>query len=140
MLDLPRLESALRAHEGVRLRIYTDTVGKVTVGVGHNLTDKGISQNVCRIMLSEDIGDAQGSCGNLPWYLTLDPVRANAVTELMFILGPIRFATFQKFAAAMQARAYAAAANEILHSALSAQIGPKRTGDLMRMIRDGVWP
>ena len=39
----------LKEHEGRRLKPYTDTVGKLTIGYGRNLTDVGISDEEARI-------------------------------------------------------------------------------------------
>ena len=33
----------IKSHEGVRMTPYIDTVGKCTIGVGRNLTDRGLT-------------------------------------------------------------------------------------------------
>jgi lysozyme len=45
----------LRRDEGVRLHPYTDTVGKLTIGVGRNLADMGISDAEATVLLQNDI-------------------------------------------------------------------------------------
>lgn len=44
--------------EGLRLHPYIDSVGKLTIGVGRNLTDMGISQAETEMLLSNDIANA----------------------------------------------------------------------------------
>ena len=64
-LDLDALRSELRRDEGVRLKPYRDTVGKITIGVGRNLTDVGITPDEADVLLDHDIAAAIG-------YLTSD--------------------------------------------------------------------
>ena len=40
--DAAALKAELMRDEGRKYRIYTDTVGKVSGGIGRNLTDKGV--------------------------------------------------------------------------------------------------
>ena len=51
----PKLEALLRRHEGVRLKPYRDTVGKLTIGVGRNLDDVGITPDEATVLLRTDI-------------------------------------------------------------------------------------
>jgi lysozyme len=48
--------------EGVRLRPYTCTAGKLTLGVGRNLDDVGITRATALQMLDEDIVTAASAC------------------------------------------------------------------------------
>lgn len=52
----------LEADEGLRLKPYRCTAGKLTIGVGRNLDDVGISKATAYQMLDEDILTAQGIC------------------------------------------------------------------------------
>jgi lysozyme len=51
------LALTLQRHEGLRLRLraYRDTVGKLTIGYGRNLDDRGISEDEAGFMLDNDI-------------------------------------------------------------------------------------
>ena len=44
--------------EGKRNKPYRDTVGKLSIGVGRNLDDKGLSDGEIAILLEHDINDA----------------------------------------------------------------------------------
>lgn len=142
MIDVERLTASLKLHEGVRLKLYWDSAQppRATIGVGHNLSDNGISAAVCDAMLIEDIESAQRECAALPWFAELDTVRQNAITELMFNLGAPRLAGFKKMIAAIRVGDWPSAAYELIHSAWAVQVGPKRAGTLSNMIRYGVWP
>ena len=125
----------LLLHEGERLKAYTDTAGKVTIGVGHNLTDKGITVSQSRMLLAGDIADAQHDARTFPWFAPLDLVRQAVVLDMLFNLGLETFRGFVKFRAAMVAQDYLQASAEILNS----HIAPKRAEDLAAMMQTGEW-
>lgn len=54
-LDIPTLLAELSRDEGRRLKSYLDTVGKTTIGVGCNLTDVGIAESECDLLLENDV-------------------------------------------------------------------------------------
>ena len=45
----------LTLHEGLRLKPYKCTAGKITVGVGRNLDDVGITEEEAMMMLHNDM-------------------------------------------------------------------------------------
>lgn len=49
------LRPQLRIDEGVREFPYTDTVGKLSIGVGRNLDDVGLRPDEIALMLENDI-------------------------------------------------------------------------------------
>ena len=65
----------LERHEGLRLKPYRDTVGKLTVGYGRNLDDRGISEDEAGFMLDNDIDQVERELERMPLYLSLDPIR-----------------------------------------------------------------
>lgn len=52
----------LAVDEGLKLKPYRCTAGKLTIGYGHNLDDLGISQRVADILLEEDVKMADDTC------------------------------------------------------------------------------
>ena len=54
-----KIEEYIKQNEGVVLRPYLDTVGKLTVGVGRNLDDRGLSLDEVELMLKNDIKESQ---------------------------------------------------------------------------------
>ena len=134
--DRDALRSQLMLHEGLRLFPYVDSVGKITVGVGRNLTDKGISDAEARQFLDADINDAILDCTSFPWFPDLDPVRQRAVVDLCFNMGLPRLQGFVKMLAAIGRQDWNTAAHELLDSRYAQQVG-KRASTLAHMLRTG---
>lgn len=55
---LHKLKKDLIRDEGFRSHPYEDTVGKLTIGYGHNLTDKGISKRIANAMFQEAVSES----------------------------------------------------------------------------------
>ena len=141
MIDRQRLADQLVIHEGLRLFPYTDTVGKLTIGVGRNLSDVGISRAEAIALLSNDIDKAERAALAPPWYAGLDPVRQNAVVELIFNMGSQNFPDRWKATPEAIARGnYQLAANLLRSSKWYSQVGPTRGERICRMIETGRWP
>jgi lysozyme len=49
----------IKRDEGIRLKLYIDTVDKATIGCGRNLTDVGISQDEVFLLLYNDVTRAR---------------------------------------------------------------------------------
>jgi lysozyme len=133
--DMPTLVAELKRDEGVRLKPYVDTVGKTTIGVGRNLTDVGISDDECTMMLQNDIGRTTAALDrSLPWWRALDPVRQRVIVNMAFNMGMVGLLTFKNTLAAMQSGSYAAAAAGMLSSKWAVQVGARaeRLADMMR--------
>ena len=134
--DRATLISELTRDEGRRLMPYVDTVGKTTIGVGRNLTDVGITDAECDMMLSDDIDRTTAWLdGKLPWWRKLDPVRQRVIINMAFNMQG-GLLTFVNTLAAMQAGNYAAAANGMLASKWATQVG-QRAQRLAAMMRNG---
>ncbi len=50
-----RIKAQLIRHKGLKLKPYRCTAGKLTIGVGRNLDDCGISQTEAYVLLENDI-------------------------------------------------------------------------------------
>jgi lysozyme len=133
------LEEQLERDEGLRLRPYRDSVGKLTIGVGRNLDDVGISHDEAMALLANDIKNAQGQIEReLPWAEGLDPVRHAALVNMCFNLGIGRLGGFVNFLVALQAGDYKRASIEMLNSLWARQVGP-RAERLALQIETGFW-
>lgn len=131
------LSNQLVLDEGLRLKPYTDTVGKTTLGVGRNLTDRGITQIEAMMLLDNDIITVEKDLDrSLPWWRSLSEARQQAVSNMVFNLGIIRFLGFKKMLAALQICDYVTASNEMLSSKWAEQVG-KRANRLSDMILKG---
>lgn len=131
------LIAQLIRHEGLRLWPYTDTVGKLSIGVGRNLTDVGISREEAIELLNNDIDKAVAECATYPWFTTLDAVRQRVIVDMIFNLGARRFKSFKRLIAAMARGDYEAASVCMLDSMWAEQVG-KRALRLAEMMRSGL--
>lgn len=130
------LTDLLIKHEGLRLKPYVDTVGKLTIGIGRNLDARGISEDEARLMLANDIILATKYLGEYSWFARLDGVRRAAMIDLMFNVGPSRFAGFKKMIGALDRGDYKDAAAQLLDSAYATQVH-QRAIDLAYMVELG---
>jgi lysozyme len=139
-MDMDALVDELRRDEGERLFPYRDSVGKLTVGVGHNLDDKGISREASAFLLREDIAEVvAGLNAALPWWTTLDAVRQRVLANMAFNMGVAGLLQFRQTLAAVRGGAYEAAAKGMLGSLWARQVGP-RAVRLAEMMRTGQAP
>jgi lysozyme len=136
VMNLPALIAALRRDEGVRLKPYADTTGHLTIGVGHNLTDKGISLAVAEAILDEDVDEVLLALLNLPWFVALSDVRQQAVANMAFNLGVSGLLQFTRMVAALERGDYIAAASEMLASLWARQVGARADRLAVMMVTD----
>ena len=135
MIDL--LEEMLIKHEGLKLKPYTDTVGKMTVGVGRNLDDNGISKDEALFMLRNDIETITGELSNsFPFVDGLCVARQDALINMAFNLGMPRFKKFKRMIAALRDGDFTQAACEMLDSKWAKQVG-NRAIELADIIKTG---
>ena len=123
--------------EGMRLKPYTDTVGKVTIGVGRNLDDVGISEDEALAMLDADIDRSMADLDRtLPWLFERpEPVR-RALVNMCFNLGWPRLSGFRNMLDALEAGDYDRAAAEALDSRWARQVGA-RAERIAALFREG---
>ena len=136
---ITNLKDQLVRDEELRLKPYTDSVGKLTIGIGRNLTDKGISFQEAQGLLANDIADATADLeAKLPWTATLDDVRKGALVNMAFNLGIGGLLEFHDFLARMQRGDFSGAAGAMLDSLWARQVGARATR-LSIQIQSGVW-
>jgi lysozyme len=81
----------LERHEGRRKFPYVDTVGKLTIGVGRNLTDRGLSDDEIDYLLMNDVREVLADLATFPWYAGLPESAKKGIADLRFNLGPTKF-------------------------------------------------
>ncbi len=137
---MTRLQEMLIRHEGLRLKPYRDTVGKLTIGVGRNLDDMGITREEALMLLDHDIVWVRREVARaFPWFADLNPVRKNVVLNMVFNIGLPRFRQFKKTIAAIRAKNWERAAREMLDSRWARQVG-RRARELAAMMKSGKYP
>lgn len=132
------LKARLIRDEGLRLKPYKDTVGKLTIGVGRNLDDRGISVDEARMMFDHDIDDHENELrAKWPHYDKLDDVRQEVLLNMAFNLGVPGLLKFVNTLAAVVAGDFDVAAYGMLHSKWASQVG-KRASRLAEEMRTGI--
>jgi lysozyme len=135
-MDMQKLRDQLSRHEGLSLKPYLDTVGKWTIGIGHNLSDKGISEKIAFSLLDEDIQDAFDYIDhNFSWFPALDEVRQRVIADMVFNLGP-KIKQFKTMLAAIEAKDWKRASESMLNSLWARQVG-QRALTLAKMMETG---
>lgn len=135
LLDRDAVLADLTRDEGMRLRPYVDTRGKLTIGIGRNLTDRGITRDEAALLLHNDVDTATADLDrNVPWWRALSEARQRALLNIAFNLGWARMSGFERMLAALRSGDYGAAADEALDSAWAQQVGERavRVAELIR--------
>lgn len=133
-----KLRAQLAVDEGRKARIYTDTVGKITGGVGRNMTDRDFSDDEIDLMLSNDIALVVTQLDkSLPWWRQMNDARQNVLINMGF-MGVGKLLGFKNTLAAMMAGDYNTAASGILDSMYAKQVG-QRAVRLAAVMRTGVF-
>lgn len=134
-----KLTDMLVDHEGMKRKPYRCTAGKLTIGVGRNLDDRGISPDEAMYMLANDIKDSRRELSAaFPWFDKLDEVRQAVLIDMCVNLGLSRLQGFRNTLSLIGVGKYEAAAQEMLNSKWAEQVG-RRAQRLSRMMATGRW-
>lgn len=139
----------IKRHEGLRLRTYRCTAGKLTIGYGHNLTDnpvwglqKGdkISQATADRLLENDIyATGRQLDDRLPWWRELDMPRQAVLLNMAFQMGVAGLCGFAKALHAVEAGRWDEAARQMLDSKWARDDSPARAAELAAQMSSGEW-
>lgn len=136
MID--NLVDQLTRDEGKRFKPYTDTVGKLTIGVGRNLTDVGLSDDEIDFLLEHDIDAAISGLQAHGYPMNQSNPRDAALIGMAFNLGLAGLLAFRIMLTAYKAGDYETAAVEMLRSKWATQVGD-RAKRLSEQLRTGQW-
>jgi len=136
-LDRAALVANLIRDEGLRLKPYRDTVGKLTIGIGRNLDDRGISRDEAMTLLQNDIdAHLREVKAALPWLVSLDEVRQRVLVNMAFNLGVPKLLEFRNTLQAIANGDWKKAAAGMRASLWAKQVG-QRAERLARMMESG---
>lgn len=132
-----KLRAQLTKYEGEKLYPYTDTLGNTTIGVGRNLTGRGITAKESSMMLDDDIDYFLAELPKeLPWFNGLDENRQIALCNMAFNLGMKGFLEFKNMLLALEKKYYAMAAHAAMQSMWAHQVG-QRAADIAHTLETG---
>lgn len=136
------LRDRIILHEGWKNYTYADEFSNHTWGAGHEDPHSPIGEYhtdaQIGAQLDADISATTGALErNLPWTVSLDPVRLGVFIELAFNMGVGKLLDFQHMLAAAQAGDWEQASAQLLDSAYHVQVG-QRAVDLANIMLTGV--
>lgn len=158
--DYTQAIQLISGYEGVEPKVYIDTAGHPTVGVGFNLDRNGASADLAAVganyaavragtesltteqidaLLKKDIenavSDAQSAVSNFD---SLTPARQFVVVDMVFNLGIGGFQGFTNTIAAIEGGNYEQAGNDMQQSHWYGQVGDRAVQDIA-MMKSGDW-
>ena len=127
-MNLQKLIEELKRDEGVKFKPYHCSADKLTIGVGRNLEDVGISESESDFLLANDIDNCVSELERtFNWYSNLSDVRKRVMINMCFNLGLSRLLNFKKFLSAIEAADWEEAGVQMLDSKWARQVGPRAT-------------
>lgn len=138
-MDFSQVKRLLKKHEGLSLSLYKCPVGKLTIGYGHNIEDRGISESVAELLLEQDMLIAYRQVKNaVKCFEQLSEPRQYVLIDMCFNMGITKLMTFKKMLRALDGADYAAAAKEMLDSKWAKQV-KGRAAYLAGVMASGIW-
>lgn len=136
-MNREQLKMQLEVDEGLRLKPYRCTAGKLTIGIGRNLDDNGITRGEAMFMLDNDVAKCEIEMfREFPWAKGMSDRRQQALCNMLYNMGITRLKGFRKMLAFMKEGKYNEAADEMLNSKWAKQVGI-RANRLAIMMRNG---
>lgn len=142
-MNMSRVINNLVRHEGKvikreRHRLYRDSVGKLTVGYGRNIDDRGISEVEAKYLLHNDVQDTINDLRREFWWFDeLDDVRQEVVINMAFNMGIVTFSEFRNTIAYIGEGKFEQASRNMLASKWARQVG-YRAQELAREMASGI--
>lgn len=134
---MKKLIEQLKRHEGFRGTPYKDTVGKLTIGYGRNLDDRGITPKEAEKLLKNDISSSKSALFHkIPWVMRLDEVRQEALINMTYNMGIYGLMGFKNMLTALQYGDYNRVYKEALNSKWAKQVG-KRAEEIALQLKTG---
>ena len=142
---MDRLLASVKKHEGYRNKVYLDTLGKRTVGVGHLCVedfwedDKEYEEKFLMTILEHDLESAIKSAKELiadHGCMDMDEVAEEIIIEMVFQLGKTGVSKFKNMWKALSELNYVGASYEMLDSKWAKQTTNRANGmaDTMKSI------
>ncbi len=144
-MNMERLLESVKKHEGYRNKVYLDTLGKRTVGVGHLCVedfwedDKEYEESFLMTILEHDLQTAIKGAKDLMaenGCMDIDEQAEELIIEMVFQLGKTGVSKFKNMWKALSGLEYSAAADQMLDSRWAKQTPNRANGmaDVMRSL------
>ena len=145
MIDMNKLLESVKKHEGYRNKVYLDTLGKRTIGVGHLCVenfwedDKEYEESFLMEILEKDLQSAIDQADDKCKGLKISDDAKIIIIEMIFQLGGTGVSKFRKMWQALQQDPpdYAEASVQMLDSRWAKQT-PNRAQEMARHMSECV--
>ena len=143
-MNLERLMESVKKHEGYRNKVYLDTLGKRTVGVGHLCVedfwedDKEYDEKFLLEILEKDLGQAIIGARELMMEhdcIDLNEKAEEILIEMVFQLGKTGVSKFKNMWKALAEHNYVGASFEMLDSRWAKQT-PNRANAMAKTMKE----
>ena len=143
-MDMDRLLESVKKHEGYRNKVYLDTLGKRTVGVGHLCVedfwedDKEYEESFLMEILEKDLSDAIKGANDLMaehGCMDINEKAHELIIEMVFQLGKSGVSKFRNMWKALSELNYVGASYEMLDSRWAKQT-PNRANAMAKTMKE----
>lgn len=142
----------IKRHEGLRLKPYRCTAGKLTIGYGRNLDDVGINEDEALGMLANDLINIcleLAKCEHSEIIGQMSIERQAVIANMAYNIGVPALMKFKKMWEHIENCNYGMASAEMLDSKWAKQVGDQpdseankyggRAWELAKQMREGKW-
>lgn len=131
------VKKELIADEGYKLKMYECPAGKLTIGIGYNIQDNGISDAIADALFKEKYAECYHALLRIfPDFESYTWNRRKALINMIYQLGETGFRKFSNTIRYIKAGAFKLASSEMLDSMWAKQT-PNRAKKLAEMIKRG---
>lgn len=122
------LKRVIVDHEGRNKFPYVDTKGNITIGIGYNLTGRGMPDSWIDEQYDNYVNDLYRQLSqDFPWYDDLCEPRKIVLIDMCF-MGYEKFNKFHNMLNALSLGDYKTAADEMINSEWANDVGERRSG------------
>ena len=141
-MSYEKIKDDIRNHEGYRDKVYKDSLGHRTIGIGHLcldhekwVDDKVYPRKVIEKTFEYDFNIALNDARKLIVEENIHPDAFGCLINLCFNIGGPRASRFKKALSALEKQDYKVAAIEFLDSRWAKQV-PNRAHELAKIMRN----
>lgn len=135
-MNIEILKKIIERNEARRKFPYQDIKGKWTIGIGRNLSDRGLSDDEIDYLFSHDIQDSILNAKNIfPKFDIYSENRQIAITDMIFNMGASIFLTFQKTISHIRLEQWKEAGEQIKQSQYYIQVTSRANANIERIIK-----
>ena len=135
-MNMQAVYDLIMAHEGLKLKPYKCSANKLTIGIGRNLEDNGITEEEARFMFENDLAkcikDLHVVFPNQ--FQTFPEPIQKVLMDMRFQLGPGRFRGFKKMIRAVEQGDLQEMIVQMKNSQWYRQV-PNRANDLIKLVQ-----